>query len=175
MTKSLGPAARLRQHFSDFFCNGFSLVCFYDHCFSHSVLQWLFLLVVFSSKVEVLFHQVVLCSSDNHVNSLKTRVSSSNSNWRVKTILFWPRKAGAISETCRLHLSVWPPSYKTVLIHMEITFQIIRSLVEESSIFFFNWGIRNCLTVHNVYMRDYDSPVYKIALYMLQGNNRISM
>ena len=32
------------------------------------------------------------------------------------------------------------------------------------------WG-----PVHNVYMRDYDSPVYKIALYMLQGNNRISM
>ena len=30
-------------------------------------------------------------------------------------------------------------------------------------------------TVHNVYMVDYDSPVYKIALYMLQGNNRISM
>ena len=29
--------------------------------------------------------------------------------------------------------------------------------------------------MHNVYMRDYDSPVYKIALYMLQGNNRISM
>ena len=106
MTKSLGPAARLRQHFSVFFCNGFSLVCFYDHCFSHSVLQRLFLLVVFSSKVAVLFHQVVLCSSDNHVNSLKTRVSSSNSNWRVKTILFWPREAGAISETCRLHLSV---------------------------------------------------------------------
>ena len=24
-------------------------------------------------------------------------------------------------------------------------------------------------------MRDYDSPVYKIALYLLQGNNRISM
>ena len=29
--------------------------------------------------------------------------------------------------------------------------------------------------MHNVYMRDYDSPVYKIALYMLQGNNRISL
>ena len=29
--------------------------------------------------------------------------------------------------------------------------------------------------IHNVYMVDYDSPVYKIALYMLQGNNRISM
>ena len=29
--------------------------------------------------------------------------------------------------------------------------------------------------LHNVYMRDYDSPVYKIALYLLQGNNRISM
>ena len=29
--------------------------------------------------------------------------------------------------------------------------------------------------VHNVYMIDYDSPVYKIALYLLQGNNRISM
>ena len=26
-------------------------------------------------------------------------------------------------------------------------------------------------TMHNVYMRDCDSPVYKIALYMLQGNN----
>ena len=31
------------------------------------------------------------------------------------------------------------------------------------------------ITLHNVYMRDYDSPVYKIALYLLQGNNRISM
>ena len=30
-------------------------------------------------------------------------------------------------------------------------------------------------TMHNVYIRDYDSPVYKIALYLLQGNNRISM
>ena len=29
--------------------------------------------------------------------------------------------------------------------------------------------------LHNVYMRDYDSPVYKIALCLLQGNNRISM
>ena len=29
--------------------------------------------------------------------------------------------------------------------------------------------------LHNVYMRDYDSPVSKIALYMLQGNNRISL
>ena len=26
-----------------------------------------------------------------------------------------------------------------------------------------------------MYMRDYDSPVYKIALYLLQGNNQISM
>ena len=31
------------------------------------------------------------------------------------------------------------------------------------------------IALHNVYMRDYDSPVYKIALYMLQGNNRISL
>ena len=31
------------------------------------------------------------------------------------------------------------------------------------------------IAMHNVYMRDYDSPVYKIALYLLQGNNRISM
>ena len=31
------------------------------------------------------------------------------------------------------------------------------------------------IALHNVYMIDYDSPVYKIALYLLQGNNRISM
>ena len=31
------------------------------------------------------------------------------------------------------------------------------------------------IALHNVYMRDYDSPVYKIALYMLKGNNRISL
>ena len=31
------------------------------------------------------------------------------------------------------------------------------------------------VALHNVYMRDYDSPVSKIALYMLQGNNRISL
>ena len=36
-------------------------------------------------------------------------------------------------------------------------------------------GWRRCSAVHNVYMIDYDSPVYKIALYLLQGNNRISM
>ena len=36
-----------------------------------------------------------------------------------------------------------------------------------------NWIL--FLPMHNVYMRDYTSPVYKIALYMLQGNNRISM
>ena len=29
--------------------------------------------------------------------------------------------------------------------------------------------------MYHVYMRDYDSPVSKIALYMLQGNNRISL
>ena len=29
--------------------------------------------------------------------------------------------------------------------------------------------------VHNVYILDHDSPVSKIALYMLQGNNRISL
>ena len=32
-----------------------------------------------------------------------------------------------------------------------------------------------CRPLHNVYMRDYDSPVSKTALYMLQGNNRISL
>ena len=29
--------------------------------------------------------------------------------------------------------------------------------------------------MHNVYILEYDSPVTKIALYMLQGNNRISL
>ena len=29
--------------------------------------------------------------------------------------------------------------------------------------------------MHNVYILEYDSPVSKIALYMLQGNNRISL
>ena len=31
------------------------------------------------------------------------------------------------------------------------------------------------IPLHNVYMRDYDSPVSKIALYMLQGDNQISL
>ena len=30
-------------------------------------------------------------------------------------------------------------------------------------------------TLHNEYIREYDSPVSKTALYMLQGNNRISL
>ena len=30
-------------------------------------------------------------------------------------------------------------------------------------------------SVYHVYMRDYDSPVSKIALYMLQENNCISL
>ena len=30
-------------------------------------------------------------------------------------------------------------------------------------------------TMHNVYILEYDSPVSKIALYMLQGNNQISL
>ena len=39
-----------------------------------------------------------------------------------------------------------------------------------------SWGTKQLVpSVHNVYMRDYDSPVSKIALYMLQGNNRISL
>ena len=47
-------------------------------------------------------------------------------------------------------------------------------------IFFYNstivvGGFLTLEPLHNVYMRDCDSPVYKIALYMLQGNNRISM
>ena len=29
--------------------------------------------------------------------------------------------------------------------------------------------------MHNVYILEYDSPVSKIALYMLQGNNQISL
>ena len=38
-----------------------------------------------------------------------------------------------------------------------------------------NNGNIDFFPLHNVYMIDYDSPVYKIALYLLQGNNRISM
>ena len=49
-----------------------------------------------------------------------------------------------------------------------------------SSIFWFFMNLHQSAEVppiplHNVYMRDYDSPVSKIALYMLQGNNRISL
>ena len=29
--------------------------------------------------------------------------------------------------------------------------------------------------MHNVYILEYDSPVSEIALYMLQGNNQISL
>ena len=30
-------------------------------------------------------------------------------------------------------------------------------------------------TLHNEYIREYDSPVSKIALYMLQGHNQIPL